>query len=128
MPSAITYYPNGVEVAKGIAYSPVTSEDLPNQQLFPRAPDQPRQSDEQGWGRSPGQRWPHMRHTQTYNFDALFNQGWHPGERTRPERQGWSAPRYFEQDPSQHRGGPEPVAQRDTAGHVYTGLNFVGGM
>lgn len=92
---------------------------------FTSMPDPPRQSAEQGIGRSPGQRWPHMPHVEQYNYDALSNMAWHQGEQVRPEVQGWSAPTFYEQSPSSHFDYEMPIAIDQFPGHVYTGLNAI---
>lgn len=108
MPSAVLipgdYGPEGHVASRGPdnlspVTQPVPMHGPPNMQQMTGVPDNPRQSDEQGMGRSPGQRWPHMPRAIPFNFDSLTNMGWN-GEAiplVLPTRQGWSAPLFYEQ-------------------------------
>jgi hypothetical protein len=129
--NAIAYYPDGGPVQRGKSFSPITNPEPghgpDNIQLFQTLEPLPPQSAEQGIGRSPGQRWPHMPHVEQYSFASLTNQSDHPTDlqATRPERQGWSAPVYYEQAVSQHHVFPMPILIDQAPTHVYAQLGGV---
>lgn len=126
----LPYFPNGGVASKATTTIPVTQPEPmhgpDNIQLFQSPPDPPRQSDEQGVGRSPGQRWPHMPHPLPFNLDSLTNMAWHPGEVVVPERQGWSAPVYYQQAVGSHHVFPSPIIIADAPSLTYSGLGVVG--
>jgi hypothetical protein len=131
MPNAV-YFPDGGPVSKQVAHSPVSQYDEPNAIQAQEAPDPIRQSDEQGIGRSPGQQWPHMRHTEQFNFASLAGAGWSGSEGAREDqnvnraaRQGWSAPVYYEQR-GQHYLWPAPVSVDQAPSQAYTTLVNLG--
>lgn len=98
------YFPDGRVASRGQAMSPVTQpvpmHGPPNMQTVhspysPSTPhDPPVESELEGFGRSPGQQWPHMPHVEQYSFDSASGIGWHDthpdafGDRI--ERQGWA--------------------------------------
>ena len=129
MPSPV-YFPDSRVASRAESTSPVTQPDPmhgpDNIQLFQSPPDPPRQSAEQGMGRSPGQRWPHQTHVSQANYDQLSNMGWHPGEVVPVERYGWSAPLYYEQAVGSHHVWPVPIVINEAPGSPYTGLSGVG--
>lgn len=131
MNPATAYFPDGPPIANGEAFSPLTSLDgdpghgANNVQIFPMAPDPPRQSAEQGRGRSPGQQWPHMPHVLPFNLLSLSNMGWHPYTEL-PERVGWSAPTFYEQSPYDHFGVMGPVALQVAPSMTYTEMTMGG--
>jgi hypothetical protein len=128
MPSPV-YFPDSRVAVDAVQLSPVTQPEPmhgpDNVQLFQSMPDPPRESDEQGIGRSPGQRWPHMPHVEQYSFDSLANAAWHPGEVAPRDEQGWSAPMYYEQAVGSHHVWPGPVAITDPSTQVYTDIASV---
>lgn len=131
MPSAVVYFPDGAPIQRGKAFSPITNPKPgpgpDNIQLFQTLEPDPPQSAEQGIGRSPGQRWPHMPHVSQSSFESLTNMADHPTDAMalRPERQGWSAPVYFEQAVNQHHVFPVPVIIEQAPTHVYAQLGGV---
>jgi hypothetical protein len=133
MPSPV-YFPDSRVASRAIALSPVTQPDLergpmhgpPDPIFWQTPPDFERPGDEQGIGRSPGQRWPHHPHVEQYSFDSLAGIGWHGTDEPRPERAGWSAPVYYEQLTDQHHLWPVPMVVEAAPSMSYTQLGSGG--
>jgi hypothetical protein len=96
-----------------------------------------RDSHEQGRGVDPGRRWPRQHHVESYHMDQLaifpFPDQLGPGyttHQTRPEKAGWSAPKYYEQyqQPVGQYSLADTVQTRDPATLAFAvGWGYVGG-
>lgn len=134
---AAGYFPDGRVASDRLALSPVTMPEMygtPSAILFqtgayPERDDGPQYSWDQGDGRSPGQRWPHMPHREQYNFESpILGAGIMEGSTAdlpadsnanpllgKAERAGWTplgpalAGQYYGQWVNQHQGWVEPV-------------------
>lgn len=103
-----TYFPNSRVASDGEWVSPLTQggpdgslERIPNELVGPvnAVWEKPRDSEEQGLGRSPGFTWPWQFHVDAFNLDSLSIMGFETfiDANMQPDRQGWSIPTYYEQ-------------------------------
>jgi hypothetical protein len=114
----VPYFPEGgVAAPPFMLVSPLTKESgngQANELVGPATAEwiQLSASHEQGVGVPPFKRWPRQFHTEAYSFDRLYVMP-HPDQvgpindtlRNRPEKAGWSVPKYGEQYQQPVAGG-----------------------
>lgn len=130
IPDELTFAQDGQRAnsrasATSIVTQPFAEHGPHNAQLMQTMPNPPVQSDEQGFGRSPGQQWPHMPRALTFNFDQLANARFRDGGPAviqQYERQGWSAPDYYQQAVDQHHVFPMPISIEQAPTSPYTAI------